>query len=162
MLYYNSFFDLSTGKLHFLKIFLDFFAGKLYIISGHIIVEKGENSMLDLGNKEVMSKNLKRLMKERNVTAKKLSKDLNFPYTTLLSWLKAEYYPRIDKIEAMADYFGVLKSELIESQTAEQEKPIIDDGLTDGQRQLIEFARSLTEEQAALALRLLRSLVEAD
>lgn len=118
--------------------------------------------MLDLGNKEVMSKNLKRLMKERNVTAKKLSKDLNFPYTTLLSWLKAEYYPRIDKIEAMADYFGVLKSELIESQTAEQEKPIIDDGLTDGQRQLIEFARSLTEEQAAVALRVLRSLVEAD
>lgn len=118
--------------------------------------------MLDLGNKEIMSKNLKRLMKEKNVSAKQMSKTLEIPYTTLLSWLKAEYYPRIDKIEAMADYFGVLKSELIESQSVEEEKPTIDDGLTDGQRQLIDFARSLTEEQAAVALRVLRSLVEAD
>lgn len=71
--------------------------------------------MKDLGNKQIMSKNLKRLMAEKPVTAKKLSKDLEFPYTTLLSWIKAENYPRIDKIEAMAGYFGVMKSDLIEN-----------------------------------------------
>lgn len=78
--------------------------------------------MRDLGNKNVMSKNLKRLMSEKGVTAKELSKTLHFPYTTLLSWLKADYYPRIDKIEAMADYFGVLKSDLIEEQTEERKE----------------------------------------
>lgn len=75
--------------------------------------------MLGLGNKAIMSKNLKRLMKENKVSAKELSKVLDFPYTTVLSWAKGENYPRIDKIEAMADYFGVLKSDLIEEKTEE-------------------------------------------
>ena len=78
--------------------------------------------MKDLGNKAIMSRNLKRLMEENSVSAKELSKKLNFPYTTLLSWLKAENYPRIDKIEAMADYFGVLKSDLIEEKMTEEKE----------------------------------------
>lgn len=79
--------------------------------------------MRDLGNKVIMARNIKRLMDDKNVSAKEMSKTLRFPYTTLLSWLKAENYPRIDKIEAMADYFGVLKSELIEEKlTPEKEK----------------------------------------
>ena len=49
-------------------------------------------------------------------------KTLNFPYTTLLSWLKAENYPRIDKIEAMAAYFGVMKSDLIEEKMTEEKE----------------------------------------
>lgn len=79
--------------------------------------------MRDLGNKVIMARNIQRLMSDKNVSAKEMSKALHFPYTTLLSWLKAENYPRIDKIEAMADYFGVLKSDLIEEKlTPEKEK----------------------------------------
>ena len=78
--------------------------------------------MKDLGNKHIMSKNLKRLMAEKNVSAKEMSRALDFPYTTLLSWLKADNYPRIDKIEAMADYFGILKSDLIEDKSVEEQK----------------------------------------
>ena len=78
--------------------------------------------MRDLGNKHVMSKNIKRLMDEKNVKAKEMSQALDIPYTTLLSWLKADNYPRIDKIEAMAFYFGVLKSELIEEKMTEEKE----------------------------------------
>ena len=79
--------------------------------------------MQGLGNKAIMSQNLRRIMSERKVSAKELSKALDFPYTTLLSWLKADNYPRIDKIEAMANYFGIQKSDLIEEKlTAEKEK----------------------------------------
>lgn len=78
--------------------------------------------MKDLGNKHIMSKNLKRLMAEKRISAKELSRALDFPYTTLLSWLKADNYPRIDKIEAMADYFGILKSDLIEEKLTEEKE----------------------------------------
>ena len=79
--------------------------------------------MKGLGNKAIMSRNLRRLMGEKNVTPKELSAKLDIPYTTVLSWMKAEYYPRIDKIEAMAEYFGVMKSDLIEETlTPEKEK----------------------------------------
>jgi ribosome-binding protein aMBF1 (putative translation factor) len=56
-------------------------------------------------------------MAEKGVKAKELSKILDVPYTTVLSWIKAEYYPRIDKIEKMSDYFGILKSDLIEDKS---------------------------------------------
>ena len=70
--------------------------------------------MQDLGNKKILACNLKRLMEENNVSAKQLSKDIEVPYTTILSWLKADNYPRINKIDALAKRFNVLKSELIE------------------------------------------------
>ena len=78
--------------------------------------------MKGLGNKAILSRNLRRLMRERNVTPKEMSIRLDIPYTTLLSWMKADNYPRIDKIEAMAEYFGVMKSDLIEERlTPEKE-----------------------------------------
>ena len=117
--------------------------------------------MRDLGNKTVMSRNLRRLMKKKNVSAKEMSKTLGYPYTTLLSWVKADNYPRIDKIEAMAEYFGVMKSDLIED-NAETEKPAEDDGLTESQRFLIDFAKTLSEEQAGKVLQLMKSILAFD
>ena len=73
--------------------------------------------MRDIGNKAVMSANIKRYMAEKSINAKELSKNIAEPYTTVLSWIKADYYPRIDKIEKMSDYFGILKSDLIEDKT---------------------------------------------
>ncbi|WP_381543553.1 LexA family transcriptional regulator [Staphylococcus aureus] len=68
-----------------------------------------------LGNKEIMAKNISRLMKENNVDRNKLSRDLKIRYTTLSDWINAKTYPRIDKIEMLAKYFGVEKSSLVES-----------------------------------------------
>jgi transcriptional regulator with XRE-family HTH domain len=61
----------------------------------------------------------------------------------------------------MASYFDVSVGYLLGEE--EKEKPTAQgDGLTDAQRKLIEFAQSLSEDQAVIALRLLKSLVEAD
>lgn len=67
-----------------------------------------------LGNKQVMAKNISRLMKENNIDRKKLSNDLKVKYTTLSDWINAKTYPRIDKIELLADYFNVAKADLVE------------------------------------------------
>ena len=42
-----------------------------------------------------------------------------FPYSTVTEWINGKKYPRIDRIEIMADYFGILKSDLIEEKTEE-------------------------------------------
>lgn len=115
--------------------------------------------MSAIGNKEIFSRNLRYYIEKCGKDRRELAEIWGFPYSTLSEWINARKYPRIDRIEIMADYFGVQKSDLIE----DKEKPVTeDDGLTDGQRKLIDFARSLTEEQASVALRVLRSLVEAD
>lgn len=69
---------------------------------------------MSLGNKEVMARNIKRLMEIKGVNQTEMCKDLGFKFMTLSDWLHAKTYPRIDKIEIMARYFGVSKAELVE------------------------------------------------
>ena len=82
--------------------------------------------MSDLGNKEIMAQNLQRLRDSRGIDRNKLCADLGFKYTTLTDWLKGNTYPRIDKIEMMANYFGVEKSDLIEDKSDINEPYYID------------------------------------
>lgn len=70
--------------------------------------------MSDLGNKAVMAENIQRLMDSRGIDRNRICTDLGFKYTTFTDWVKGNTYPRIDKIELMANYFGVPKSELVE------------------------------------------------
>lgn len=71
--------------------------------------------MSDLGNKEVFAKNLKYYMNIHDIDRNDVCKILDIPYTTLSDWLNAKKYPRIDKIEILANYFKIQKSDLIEN-----------------------------------------------
>lgn len=73
-------------------------------------------------SKEIMAKNIRRYMDSKGVTNQKLCDDLGFKYTTFMDWIKGVTYPRIGKIEAMADYFGVQKSDLIEEKLTDEQK----------------------------------------
>ena len=70
--------------------------------------------MSNLGNKEIMAQNIQRLMEQKGVERKDVCNALGFKYTTFVDWVNGKTYPRIDKIEKMANYFGVPKSELVE------------------------------------------------
>lgn len=71
--------------------------------------------MSDLGNKEIFSRNLKYYMIINNKTRNDVCKDLGFKYTTFTDWYNGNIYPRIDKIEMLANYFRIEKSDLIEN-----------------------------------------------
>lgn len=70
--------------------------------------------MSDLGNKEVFSENLRYYMESRNKDRNQVCKDLDIKYTTFTDWYNGNKYPRIDKIELLANYFSIQKSDLIE------------------------------------------------
>lgn len=70
--------------------------------------------MSDLGNKEVMAQNIQHYMNEWGISRKELANKLGLSYTTLSSWLQADSYPRIDKIEKMANFFQISKADLVE------------------------------------------------
>ncbi|GIN38493.1 LexA family protein [Heyndrickxia oleronia] len=61
-----------------------------------------------------MSKNLKAQLKKVGKSQTDLAKELNLPEMTVSNWVKAKTYPRIDKIQLMADYFGIKRSDLTE------------------------------------------------
>lgn len=70
-----------------------------------------------LGNKKVMGMNIQRNIDRMGITRKDFAKAIGVPYSSLTDWINGKSYPRIDKIEIMARYFGVQKSDLVEDQT---------------------------------------------
>lgn len=70
--------------------------------------------MSSLGNKEIMAKNIQYYMDKYEKTRQDMCDALGVKYTTFTDWVKGNSYPRIDKIELMANYFGIEKSDLVE------------------------------------------------
>lgn len=83
-------------------------------------------------SKEVFAKNLRYYMDSRGKNQKELAEIVGVSAPTMNDWLKAKKYPRIDKIETLANYFGILKSDLIEEKPQEhREMQKKNDTLTD-------------------------------
>ena len=79
----------------------------------------------NLGNKQIMAKNIQYYMNQRGKTRQEMCDALGVKYTTFTDWVKGNAYPRIDKIELMANYFGISKADLVEELTAEPNTPKI-------------------------------------
>lgn len=65
-------------------------------------------------NREVMSRNIRHYMEKNGVNATEICKALDIKQNTFSDWVNAKSYPRIDKIELMAKYFGINKAFLVE------------------------------------------------
>lgn len=62
----------------------------------------------------IFAHNLERQIRERSITQRELAKAIGVSAPTVHDWVKGNIYPRIDKIEKLAQYFGCDKSDLIE------------------------------------------------
>lgn len=71
-------------------------------------------------SKDVFAKNLKRYMNAFGKNQKEMAEIVGVSAPTFNEWLKAKKYPRIDKIEKLAHYFGILKSDLIEEKLTDE------------------------------------------
>lgn len=66
------------------------------------------------GNKEVMAKNILRYLDKIGMSQAQLAELLRIHPSSVNAWVKAESYPRIDRIEMMAILFKCTKTDLIE------------------------------------------------
>lgn len=104
--------------------------------------------------RKILSENLQSLMKNKNIDQKELAEAIGVSQPTISNWLKETKYPRITKVEDMADYFNVPKSRITESQEIKQESKSsfetiaahLDGELTDEQwKKVFEYARFIQE-----------------
>lgn len=69
--------------------------------------------MSDNDLKIILSKNLNRLLSERNKQQNEVAKAIGVNTTTFNTWCNGISIPRAGALQALADYFGILKSDLI-------------------------------------------------
>ena len=109
-----------------------------------------------MDNKEIFSINLKRLMEQKGVSRQELSDVLGVSYFTITDWVKGKKYPRMDKVEMLATYFGVLKSDLIEEKGTTQNNSPEAQPLTEGETMLIELFRKVPVDKQQMVLEMIR------
>ena len=90
------------------------------------------------------AQNLKIIMQKRNKTQSDLVKDLSFRQATVSDWLNGKKYPRMDKVEKLANYLGVSINELLMQSVSEP--PIPEIQLTDQEKSMIKKYRQLNTD----------------
>ena len=70
--------------------------------------------MSNLGNKEIFAQNLSHYLDKTGRDQREVAEVVGVAPSTFNEWVKGKKYPRVDKIQMLADYFGVRMSDLIE------------------------------------------------
>lgn len=116
-------------------------------------------------NKKIFAKNLNYYMTTNNKTQSDLVTDLNLTASTVSDWANGKKYPRVDKMQLLADYFGILKSDLTEEhETSKMTDDIeLQEYLEELKnrselRMLFSLTKSATKEDVEKAVRIIEAL----
>ena len=104
--------------------------------------------MSNIGNKETFAKNLTYYLSICGKEQKEVAEVIGVATSTFNDWVKGKKYPRIDKIEMLANYFKIKKSDLIEDKKNAPEKQ----GLSEGEQLLLNLFRQIPEAQQQVFL----------
>lgn len=106
-----------------------------------------------------------KLCEQNGVTANQVAKATGVSSATITSWKKGEYKPKIDKLQKIADYFGVSISFLnsgdvrdgyyLDPKTAKASQEVFDDK---NLQLLFKAARGARPEYIKMAARLLEDM----
>ncbi|MDG6115391.1 helix-turn-helix domain-containing protein [Lactococcus formosensis] len=111
-----------------------------------------------LGNKEIMAENLKRYMNKYGLDRNDIAEIAGVSYFTVRDWLVARTYPRIDKIERLANHWNISKADLVEPESERPKPPTplveeitkISSGLDEPRQQVVlNTAKEQHKEQEA-------------
>ena len=107
-----------------LKIFL-----LLLVISCKIVYNDAERKETIMDAKEqceIFSANLKRYIKDGGYTQIEVAKAIGVNPQALNYWCSGRNLPRMDKVQKLADFFGIRKSDLVDRHDEVTEETIYD------------------------------------
>ena len=94
-------------------------------------------------HKEVFSRNLQKHMALNGKSRKEICQALGYSYFTFSDWVNGKKMPRMDKVEQLANYFGIKKSDLIEE--TKKEQPTEYDGLSEKKKAFIDKVKQMSD-----------------
>lgn len=116
-------------------------------------------------NKKIFAKNFNYYLSVNKKTQSDIVSDLNITASTISDWANAKKYPRVDKMQLLADYFGILKSDLTEEhETAKLTDEIeLQEYLEElknrsEMRMLFSLAKGATKEDVMQAVKIIEAL----
>lgn len=105
----------------------------------------------DLGNKEIFIRNLKRYLENSGKKQIEVANAIFVSPGTFNDWLKGRAYPRMDKIQALAEYFGIKKSDLVEDVNIAKET------VSEEDQEVLDWFHKVPKENRELVLSMIRA-----
>lgn len=113
-----------------------------------------------MNTRDIFRQNLNFYIERSGKNKRIISAEMGIPYTTLVDWANGNKFPRADGIEKLAEYFKILKSDLLEEKDEKDKVAASEETLkfalwegdtTDITPQMLErvkaFARFVREEE---------------
>src|SRR5699024_2629644 len=69
--------------------------------------------------KQIVAYDVQGRLDKQGVTQTQMANHLKYPEMTVSNWMKEKPYPRVDKMQEMADYFGVSRPDIEEIKSKE-------------------------------------------
>ena len=108
----------------------------------------------DLGNQEIVSRNLKRYLDNSGKTQKEIAAAIYVSTGTFCDWIKGRAYPRMDKVQLLAEYFGISKSDLVEDVNVSKES------VSEEDQEVLDLFHKVPKEKRELILSMIRAAVD--
>ena len=108
----------------------------------------------DLGNQEIFSRNLKRYLENSGKTQKEVAAAIFVSTGTFCDWIKGRAYPRMDKVQSLADYFGINKSDLVEDVN------VVAEAISDDDQKVLDLFHKVPEEKREFVLSLIQATID--
>lgn len=105
-------------------------------------------------NGEVFSRNLQRHMRISQAKQIDIARAIGVSPSTIGDWIKERTFPRMDKVQLLAEYFGIQKSELLEDVYVAKET------VTEEDQKVLDLFHKVPKEKRELVLSMIRAALD--
>lgn len=74
-----------------------------------------------MDEKEIFSQNLRHYIKQSGKNQSMIAEEMGVSRGTFSDWVNGRVYPRMNKVEKLAEYFGINKSDLVEEKSEDND-----------------------------------------
>lgn len=108
----------------------------------------------DLGNKEIFSRNLKRHLDKSGKLQKEVAKAVGVSTGTFCDWVKGRAYPRMDKVQLLAEYFGIKMSDLVEDENVRTET------VSDKEQLILDLFHKIPDKKKEFVIKMIQAAID--
>lgn len=108
----------------------------------------------DLGNKEIFIRNVKRHLANSGKKQIDACQAIGVSTGTFSDWMKGRSYPRMDKIQLLADFFGIKKSELVEDVNVAKET------VSEEDQKVLDLLHQIPQDKRAAAIEMCETVLK--
>jgi transcriptional regulator with XRE-family HTH domain len=117
---------------------------------------KGVNNMSKsyLGDKDVFSANLVHYIEKSHLTQKEVAKKIGVTESSITDWVTKRHYPRLDKIQLLAEVFGIKMTDLVEPPELSKKS------IGDKEQLVLDLFHKIPDGNKEIAIKMLQTLID--